>query len=135
MNLIEAVARQYAFTLRKTSLKKQPTPEDYFQHIEKWTCAGLCEIVDNVFEYEAGIHMHGIMEIPKRVDLKRFRVRGWNIKLEEIYNLDGWRYYMLKEQKCNEDNAEYEEEKIEDQKIYNLKYSLFKEQTPSPQTV
>lgn len=123
MDINKAPARQYAFTLRRTNLKQIISPETYFQHVEKWTNAGICTIIDSVFEQASGLHMHGIIEIPKHVPMRRFRVRGWNIKLDELYNEEGWRYYMLKDQLTNEENEEY----IEDNhNLYNLSYSLFK---------
>lgn len=123
MEVVKAPARQYAFTLRKTVLKLGPiNQESYFKHIEKWETAKLCRLVDSVFEYTSGIHMHGILEIPEGVNFKRFRVRGWNIVLEELYDQNGWRYYMMKEQKCKDDNEEY----IDEHFIYSLTHSLFK---------
>lgn len=123
MEIIKAPARQYAFTLRRTNLKKGlPTEDDYFNHLEKWSRLGLCIVIDSVFESTAGLHMHGILEIPKKQNLKVFRVRGWNIKLEELYNEDGWRFYMLKDQKCREDIEEIDD----DDPIPKLTKSLFR---------
>lgn len=127
MEIVEALSRQYAFTLRRTNLKKPVSSEDYYKHLEKWTTTGKCQIQESVFEYEGGIHMHGIMEIRKDVNFKHFRVRGWNIKLEELYDVDGWRHYMLKHQKAVQDLESY----IEDGDTYNLKTSLFKRATAS----
>lgn len=124
MEIIESSSRQYAFTLRRTNLKKGVSQDDYQNHLKKWSDKGQCEIIDSVFEYEAGLHMHGILEIPKQINFNLFRVRGWNIKLEELYDKTGWKYYMMKSQKSEDDN----ESEIKDTRIniYTLKHSLFR---------
>lgn len=123
-----APARQYAFTLRRTYLKKgAPTEDDYFKHLEKFVNKGLCTIIDSCFEFTSGLHMHGILEIPKTIPIIHFRVRGWSMKLEELYNPDGWRYYMMKDQKCRQEQDD--EESLIDEKPLNLNKSLFKDHT------
>lgn len=125
IKVIEAKARQYAFTLRRTNLKNGVTEDDYFNHIVKWENKGQCKLVDYVFEKTAGLHMHGILEIEKSQKMQYFRVRGWNIKLEELYNPEGWKAYMLKDQVINELEND-EESLIEDQPIRVIKKKLFK---------
>lgn len=125
IELTESSVRQYAFTLRRTNLKKGVTVQQYMDHVLKWQFQGKCKLVAGCFEHTAGLHMHGILEIPKAYNKKKFfRVRGWNIKLEEIYDLEGWKYYMLKEQHCQE---QFDDESwIDDQPSPEIKYSLFK---------
>lgn len=134
-----APSRPYAFTLRKTNLKKGVTTKDYLDHIEKFHQKGFCELVEYVFEKTAGLHMHGILQIPEihnsfKIFTYMFRVRGWNIKLEELYNLEGWRYYMMKEQAIKENDNEVFENDSEESFIeqpLNLKKSLFKKRATS----
>lgn len=127
LEVIPSKATSYAFTLRKTSTKRgQPTQEDYKSHVTK-----LCRPTDSmvreyVFEKTGGLHMHGILEIPKSVHMYRFRVRGWKLHLEEIWSLKGWKEYMSKEQNIAYHEDE-ESELQEDHPIYHLKRSLFKE--------
>lgn len=98
LELEYATTRPWAFTLRRTKLKLGPLPNDYIKHMNK-ICQSLdCKITDQCFEYTGGIHMHGIIQIPAKTYMDRFRVRGWKMHLEEIYDLDGWRRYMQKEQ-------------------------------------
>lgn len=128
MIIIPAATRQYAFTLRRTNLKRGVTEQEYINHVRNWEDKGLCTLIDHVFEKTAGLHMHGVLEISKKQDKRVFRVRGWNIYLEEIYNRQGWQYYMMKDQKCNEDLESF----IEDEEpVLVLKKSLFKRETAS----
>jgi len=57
-----------------------------------------------VFEKTSGLHMHGIILIPRNLSLTRFRVRGWSIKLEEIYDVEGWLRYLYKDISQDEDD-------------------------------
>lgn len=95
--------RQYAFTLRKTTNPKTVSPQDYLDILNMWEEMLDTGIIHYVFEESKGLHMHGIIEIPKHVNLIKFRRRGWHVKLEELYNEAGWRYYLLKEQRLKQD--------------------------------
>jgi len=103
MDYITADSRQWAFTLRRTSRPKQVTCDQYISHVQKFVNKLNCKLESYVFEEKGGLHMHGILDIPKTVDKKRFRVRGWHWYMEELYNYAGWRQYMLKEQHIVED--------------------------------
>jgi len=59
-----------------------------------------------VFEKTSGLHMHGIILIPRNLSLTRFRVRGWSIKLEEIYDVEGWLRYLYKDISQDEDDED-----------------------------
>jgi len=55
---------------------------------------------DVAFETEAGLHCHGVAYIPRGVDLKRFRFRGWKIHFEELYDPQQWMIYCNKHQEA-----------------------------------
>ena len=127
----------WAFTLRKTSTKKgNPTQGDYDDHIIKLIANTEVSQTKWCFERKGGLHMHGILEIPRFFNMKRFRVRGWKMHLEEIYDLIGWHAYMAKEQliKIHEDELSEQEHPV-----HRLRRSLFKTaiplQLPSPNGV
>lgn len=127
----------YAFTLRKTSTKKgQPTQQDYQVHIDNLCLTTKSLKKEVVFERTGGLHMHGVLEIPKTVNMYKFRVRGWKMHLEEIWDFDGWKRYMAKEQilKFYEDDLSEQEHPV-----HRLRRSLFKTaiplQLPSPDGV
>lgn len=103
MEVIKAPGRQYAFTLRKTKNPKDSTDQMLFDHITTLCYGTGSSLVEHVYELKGGIHMHGIIEI-KTKNLNMFRVRGWHLHLEELYNAAGWRFYMMKERKVKQDN-------------------------------
>lgn len=93
-----AYQRQYAFTLRRTNLKKGVTQGDYLDHFSRFHNVKL---IDYVFEETSGLHMHGIIEIPVGLlmqQARQLRIRGWKLHLEELYDELGWKCYYMKDQ-------------------------------------
>lgn len=90
----ESAVTSFAFTLRKTKLPA--TQKDYVSKLSKIKDLG-CIITDHVYEYEAGIHCHGVIQIPKDFNLIKLRTRGWRIQLDELYDYAGWLCYMTKQ--------------------------------------
>lgn len=125
---LSAERTSWAFTLRKTSTKKgQPTQENYHDHIIKLIADTPVSQTKWCFERKGGLHMHGVLVIPRGYNMLKFRVRGWKIHLEEIYDLIGWHAYMAKEQLIKiheEDLAE------QDHPVHRLRRSLFKTAIP-----
>lgn len=118
----------WAFTLRKTSTKKvQPTQADYHYHINNLCLATKSHITDSVFERTGGLHMHGTIEVPNKVQMYKFRVRGWRLHLEQLWDRVGWQSYMAKEQVLKD----YEDELSEQEHpVHRLRRSLFKTAIP-----
>lgn len=65
------------------------------------------------------LHLHGIISIPKGFYRKKLMMSGLHLKLEEIYDIDGWRRYCKKSQPNTDENSE------EDELIEIPKKSLF----------
>jgi len=120
----------FAFTLRKTNLKKgQPTQNDYHLHLNKMISSTNSILDRFVFEQTGGLHMHGILQVPKDRNMIKFRVRGWKMHMVEIYSRDGWIQYMQKERLLEL----HEDEFIEDvPPIKRLRRSLFKDRNTAP---
>lgn len=94
--------RQYALTLKRTKHKKSPFEEgDYLIHLSKLMTRGL-RMRSYYFENTAGLHLHGIVELPDGYNFKLLRVRGWHCYLREIYDEQGWMDYIQKEQNVRE---------------------------------
>lgn len=108
MSIINALRKQlfraYGFTLRKTSNVHNTTRQTYADRFGYFKELG-CKVVDITFEETAGLHCHGIIEIPTSLSIKRLRCRGWNFKYEIIYDKDGWIRYMYKDQELPIDSA------------------------------
>lgn len=123
--VIQSEQVSMSFTLRRTNLKKgQPTEGEYFEQVEK-----LCErtgsrLHDYVFEKEGGLHMHGILEVKRNINMLKFRTRGWKMYMEEIWNYLGWHNYMQKEQLLQYEDMDTDTSPLA------LKSSLFRNSHP-----
>lgn len=106
-NLIDAVGADinistttpFSFTLRKCSNAYKSDRSDYKAKLDKFTAMGI-QVTDYVYEknhIDNGLHCHGIMQVPKKFNMKKFRTRGWHIRLDEIYDNAGWLAYITKE--------------------------------------
>jgi len=97
--------KQYALTLRKTKVQKTKKEvfsdaelrEIYQNRLSEFTEAGI-KIMEYTYEATAGLHLHALVEIPKSYQLIKLRRRGWSIKIDEIYNKEGWLKYINKDQ-------------------------------------
>lgn len=100
MEILKTAVKTYGYTIRRT---KDPTNADeamYLSHIDRLNkLPGVVIEGKPVFENTKGLHCHGVIMIPKALDLKRFRFRGWHIFLEELYDPQGWYQYLTKESK------------------------------------
>lgn len=100
LDITTAVTVAYSFTMRKTTNPDSTKLDDYFKYINRWRAKGV--ILDKyVCEYNntnKGYHLHGVFLIPKKFNMKQFRVRGFHMKLDEIYDKVGWDAYMSKQQ-------------------------------------
>jgi len=94
MEFEKSKIRSYGFTLRKTSLKNV-TREAYEAHCNRLPWELYCDIV---YEMEGGLHCHGVAYINSAIDKKRFNMRGWHVKLEELYDPIQWQIYCNKHQ-------------------------------------
>lgn len=88
----------YGITMRKVTDPGKNTIDIYEKQMEYFTKILNCTFKNVSYERTAGLHMHAFVEIPRDVSLLRFRVRGWSIKLEEIYDAMGWLEYIMKDQ-------------------------------------
>lgn len=91
--------QDYAFTLRKTTVKKvKPTTKTYADHIDRIFRKNGMAVVDYAFEDEGGLHCHGCVELkdPYIKNQKKLRIRGWRLHLTPIFDMKGWVSYYNK---------------------------------------
>lgn len=87
----------YAITMRKVKSPKTVNHETYVNQIARLEQSIDCKFEMPVtFEYESGMHVHGFIKIAQDVNLIRFRIRGWSIKLVEVFDEPGWYRYIHK---------------------------------------
>lgn len=97
--LVTSPTIPYSFTLRKVTNAAQSTKSNYVGKLQKFKDMGV-QVTDLVYEnnvVNSGVHCHGTMQVPKKFNMKKFRTRGWHIKLDEIYDYAGWLSYMTKQ--------------------------------------
>lgn len=101
--------QDFAFTLRKTTVKKKPaTADDYIAHIKRIFTNNDLKVYDYGFEPEGGLHCHGAVELkdPYIKVQKKFRIRGWRLHLVPLYDMRGWvSYYNKNSKQLNEQVA------------------------------
>lgn len=86
----------FAITIRRTA-KNKPIDEALYTAFVSYLEERLgCEFQYLSFEKEAGLHLHAVVNVPKIIPLKRFRVRGWHVHMVEIHNEEGWLRYIRK---------------------------------------
>lgn len=86
-----------AFTLRRCKEPEKVTEKLYVSHLER-LCNRLGLKIEHLyFEQTHGLHCHGTFSSAKPIQEKQLRTRGWNLKLENIYDLKGWFNYITKD--------------------------------------
>lgn len=99
MEIQKSQVRSYGYTLRKVKDPGAVTRDMYAKHIERLSkLQGVSFEGVPVYELASGLHCHGVVRIPKGLDTKRLRFRGWHFKLEELYDPQGWYLYLNKGQ-------------------------------------
>lgn len=93
LKITRSPTRMYGFTLRKTKLENV-SKEAYQAHMYRLPikCTDVC------YEMESGLHCHGIAYVPRGLDMRRLRFRGWRLHLEELYDVHQWMMYCNKHQ-------------------------------------
>lgn len=98
----------YAFTYKIDDVE-DPSEYDYEARI-----LGILrrkyDLIDHVYEHDSKgkLHVHGIVDFGFKVPRFTTMVpKGIHSNHKMIYDLDGWRRYLLKEQRSQIDNTQY----------------------------
>lgn len=129
MDLTPANVQTWAMTIR-CNKKKEADERDLFEYLAYAMSKGAI-LKEMYFEKDSGktyngLHAHGIIELKKGYLRKRLMKDGYHIKLEELYNKEGWLKYIRKSEdkifvNCNF-NYEPTDEDIKDLAEYNDEY-------------
>lgn len=98
LEIIQADAISYAFTLRRTTNPKYVNQDTYLTYFKSYFEPNNIFIENHYFETTHGLHVHGTILVPRAFKLKKLRVRGWNIKLVEVFDHISWNNYIRKDQ-------------------------------------
>lgn len=97
---------KYAFTLRKNKDRSNNTREQYHEFLNRglYTHKKYHPEVILKFETKAGLHCHGLCSIEgvknKHMFYKMLKPQsGWHLKVEEVYDYEGWINYITKEER------------------------------------
>lgn len=99
MEIVKSDTVAYGFTVKKLG-KEQAEIEDYcawFIHISKFKNV----VIEHHYperDSQGKIHYHGVIYVPKTFYRKRLEFKGFHLKLEQIYDLQGWIRYITKDQ-------------------------------------
>jgi len=101
--LIQSQTKCWAITMRKTKNPFKVNEKTYLTQMNYFKAYLGCVFEVVKFENTSGLHMHGIVRVPVMTSMTRFRVRGWSIRLEELYDSQGWLDYINKDQMDDDD--------------------------------
>lgn len=92
----------FAVTARKHAKKTAPVTESDYERL----LAHLGTLLQHhTFENDKNkphVHMHGILGLPKGYLRKKLTLEGYNLKIEPIYDFQGWEKYIHKDQSLQE---------------------------------
>lgn len=86
----------YGFTV-KDNRQDVTDYKSFFDNVKNNGCKVTCSY--NEYDSANRLHVHGIIQIPKGFYRKRLCLQGLHIKLEELYDPEGWIRYIRKDQK------------------------------------
>lgn len=92
----------YGFTIKDLKTKETNLNESVYEFmvLKDWAKRG--KIISKVYEdkrkdgSKARLHVHGVIEFDKKPFIQTLCKKGFAVKLEEIYDLDGWIRYIDK---------------------------------------
>lgn len=105
MEIVKSGYTSYGITIR-CHTKRSAEEKDYELFIEMMKRKG---VIIHCIVYESdkcttyhGVHVHGVVYIKKHFYRKGLQMVGYHIKLEEIYDWNGWMKYINKESEPRE---------------------------------
>lgn len=86
----------FAFTVK--DVRTDSTDYDqFFDMLNNHKCIIECKYPE--YDSKGKLHYHGVMQIPKSVRRTKLVIKGLSIRLDEVYNMEGWLNYIKKDQK------------------------------------
>lgn len=121
MEIVKSDKTLYGFTIKSTSGHKR---SDYTPIFSKWEDNKQnVEMVTKHLEYGKHdyLHYHGIITIKKGFYRKRLEMKGYHIKLVEVFDIKGWVKYITKEHQPNKTLTDViqTEDDIKCQQVYD----------------
>lgn len=96
----------WSFTVKKLGGQhSEVSIIDYTDVINKFKTLGFIKDIESEDDSNGRVHIHGIILLRKGFYRKRLTTPGFSIRLDEIYNEQGWVNYIYKGKMIN--NNEY----------------------------
>lgn len=92
--IVRANEQAWAFTLKEVKGDKEGM-ERWFQRAEAFGCKIDCKYLE--LDSQKVEHYHGILYIPKGFYRKKLMMKGYHLKLEELFDRKGWMKYITKD--------------------------------------
>lgn len=119
----------YAITLRKTLCPKENTHQHYYDYLNQGLYSQKKYAPETVLKFEEknGLHAHLMVSFLEDQPKNKNHVyqlckpsKGWHIKVEPIYNAQGWLDYIRKEEQDPAEKVEHEHHKEWNQSVLRL---------------
>lgn len=94
---INAPVRAYAYTIKSLGDELDADYDPFFKKLSYFNISVEYKVKE--FDKFGKSHYHGIIYLPKGFFRKRIIVKGFHLKLEELYNREGWIRYIHKDVK------------------------------------
>lgn len=110
MEIILSDKIPFAYTVKILGNRgSEPTTyQPFFDKLNKFDIT--IEEKEHEYDSKGKLHYHGIIHLVKGFYRKRLTTPGFSVKLEELYDKEGWIKYINKD-KANEHQLMYEEYK------------------------
>lgn len=92
----------YSITARKHAKKTAKVTESDYERLLAHLGTYLQNHTFEMDKTKSHVHMHGILGLPKGFLRKKLCLEGYNLRMDPIYDFQGWEKYIQKDQKLQE---------------------------------
>lgn len=108
MEINTSTTKAFAYTVKALGTDKDPNYDLFFNKLDRFNIQVEFKVSER--DSKGKLHYHGILYIDKGFFRRRLTTRGYHIKLDEIYDREGWLRYIHKE--------------VNIERLFNLKSTL-----------
>lgn len=85
----------FAFTVKDNRVDSTDY-DQFFDNLTKHKCIVECKYPE--YDAKGKLHYHGVAQVPKSLLRKKLVLAGLHVKLDEVYDQEGWLRYIKKDQ-------------------------------------
>lgn len=121
MEITKSQSLAFAYTIKKLNKTNQPPSQgDYdvfFKKLSKFNITVEYKISE--LDSKGHIHYHGILYLDKGFYRRKLMIKGFHMKLDEIYDKSGWVKYIHKDCKYAHMEQEAKERALLRKSLFN----------------